>query len=95
MTINKESTHKELVAEATAKALRDIGKPIYNIMVAKLQSQYRCQLSDCYEHPEYLNVILDDLYGQARRAVVKSINRDLQKITKDKTIERFLVVINQ
>jgi hypothetical protein len=91
---NGELTYRELTAKAIEKALLGMGEPLYNVIVQRLEKQYRCQLSDCYEHPEYINEILNDLYGDAHRSVVKSINKDLDKV-RGPTIERFLTVINQ
>ena len=76
-------------------ALIEIGKPIYDKVIHELFEKYHCYLTDCYEHPEYLNEILDGLYGNSHEAIVKSIKRQLEEFSNKKPIERFLEVISR
>ena len=86
---------KALVSLAVEKALFEIGKPVYEIVIEALYKEYHCYLPDCYEHPEYLNEVLKKLYGNAHEVIVKSIKKQLDEFSNHKHIARFLSVINQ
>jgi len=86
---------KALVSLAVEKALFEIGKPVYEIVIEALYKEYHCYLPDCYEHPEYLNEVLKKLYGNAHDVIVKSIKKQLDEFSNHKHIARFLSVINQ
>lgn len=92
MLDNKE-VRRALVTFAIEKALLDIGKPAYDKVLEILNKEYHCYLSDCYEHPEYLNEALKQLYGKAAKVIVESITRQLEEFNYHKPIEKFLKVI--
>ena len=94
MRVGKDQAHRRLAISTLEKSLTGIGKPLYTVIINRLQNQYHCKLSDCIDHPEYLNEILQDLYGNARKAIVDSINKELSNATEDREVERFLTVIN-
>ena len=75
--------------------LLKIGKPIYEKVVHDLSKKYHCYLTDCYDHPEYLNEILKELYGNTHDVIVKSIKKQLDEFSNHKHIARFLLVISQ
>jgi hypothetical protein len=75
--------------------LLKIGKPVYDKVVGDLYEKYHCYLPECYEHPEYLNEILKESYGNAHDVIIQSINKQLEEFSYQKPIKRFLEVINQ
>lgn len=89
----KDEVRKALVTLAIEKALLDVGKPIYDEVMGILKKKYNCYLPDCYEHPEYLEEILKGLYGNAHKAIVESINRQLEEFSYHEPIARFLKVV--
>jgi hypothetical protein len=95
MDDTKDQTYRELVTVILEKALGRLGTPLYTVIVRRLQNQYHCTLSDCFEHPEYLNEILKDLYGNARVSVLDFINKNLARANRNQEIEKFLTVINK
>jgi hypothetical protein len=38
--------------------------------VAKLGLLYNCKIADCYERPEYLKTVLNDVYKEEHDSVV-------------------------
>ena len=92
---NNDLLHKALVCLAIETALIKIGKPIYDKVLHDLFEKYQCYLTDCYEHPEYLNDVLKGLYGNSHDAIVKSIKKQLEEFSYKKPIERFLQAISQ
>jgi hypothetical protein len=90
-----DSQNKELVTLAIESILLKTGLPLYEIVVEKLYSQYTCKLADCYEHPQYLSIILKDLYGEkAYSAIVKSIWDELQNYVQYESVTQFLQVLS-
>ena len=88
-----DRVRKALVWSVLEKTLLDAG--IYYKVIEELKKKYRCQLDNCYEHPEYLNTILKDLYGNSYKHVIKSINNHLEEFSYHESIARFLKIISQ
>lgn len=84
---------KALVTVVIERALLDFGKPALEKVTGRLNKEYNCYLPDCYEHPEYLDSILKQLYGNASKAITESITRQLEEFNYQKPIEKFLQVI--
>jgi hypothetical protein len=94
MLDNMEDVKRALVTLSIEKALLDVGKSTYDKVVDILNNEYHCYLPDCYAHPEYLNEILKQLYGNAGNAIVGLITSQLEEFSYHKPIERFLKVIS-
>ena len=92
---NNDLLHKALVCLAIETALIEIGKPVYDKVLHDLFEKYHCYLTDCYEHPEYLNEVLKGLYGNVHDVIVESIKKQLVEFSTKKQIERFLKVLSQ
>ena len=86
---------KALVALAIEHVLLEIGKPVLEKVTSNLFHEYNCYIPDCYERPEHLNKVLKDLFGNSYIEIVKSINQRLEQFASQKSINRFLKVINQ
>ena len=93
--VNQEQIGKALVTLATQKALVDIGKPTYDKVVEMLYSKYHCYLSDCYEHPEYLKQILEELFGSSHKVIIYAIQQTLKEFSGQEQIARFLQLISK
>jgi hypothetical protein len=89
-----DKVYDALVLMAVEKALLDVGKAMYDIVIERLGRKYDCGLSDCYLHPEYLNSVLKEL-GDVRNEIVKSINEQLMEFTTKGSIAKFLQVITK
>ena len=95
LTNDTTSDRKALVGSATKQALLKMGEPIYEKVAASLYRQYHCTLTDCFEHPEYLNKILKEMFGVSYIVIVDSIKKQLEEFSYQKPIEQFLVVISK
>jgi hypothetical protein len=84
---------KALVTLYIEKTLLDIGKPVYDKVTRRLYTKYHCYLSDCYDHPEYLDEVLKKLFGNSSRVMVESISRQLEEFNNYDKIKRFLEAI--
>ena len=90
-----DKVKKALVTASIEKSLLGFGQPVYEQVIWALQKEYNCYLPDCYEHPEYLSVILEKLFGEANRYIIKSINVQLEEFSHIENIARFLEIINR
>ena len=91
---NNNQVKKALVSLAIETTLFDIGRPTYDEVSHKLFKDYNCYLPDCYEHPEYLKIILKDLYGKSSTVIIESIKKHLEEFEAQKGIENFILGIS-
>ena len=47
-------------------------------------------IPDCYDHPEYLNVALKNLYGEGYKVVVEKIKKQLEEFSYQEQISEFI-----
>ena len=88
-----DKVRKGLVSVVLEKTLLDIGVGTYYKVIDELKKRYQCYLPDCYDHPEYLSVILKDLYGNSYRGIIKSISQELEQFSYQKPIAKFIDIL--
>ena len=93
MTNDNDLVKKALVSLVIETTLLEIGREAYDKIVHDLYKKYQCYLPDCYDHPEYLNEILKELYGNAYNVVVEKINKQLEEFSYHKSISNFLKIL--
>ena len=69
------------------------GNANYHLVIAKLGSQYGCKISDCYEHPEYLKSVLQDIYKEEYRSVISQIKSYLAELANVQEIVDFFKIM--
>ena len=75
--------------------LLGIGKDVYDKVVHDLYKKHHCYLPDCYEHPEYLKEILQELYGNAHNVVVEKIKKQLEEFSNHESVANFVKILSQ
>jgi len=85
---------KALVSLAIEYTLMDCGKDVYHKVVEKLNDN-DFKITDCFDHPEYLNEILKDLFGKSYTKIIHSINIWLDDSASDQLISDFLVAVRK
>lgn len=90
-----DKVRQGLVSTILEKTLLDIGSGAYYVVIDELKKRYRCHITDCYIHPEYLNNILQDLYGDASMQIVRIINKKLEEFSYQKPIAKFMESLSQ
>ncbi len=93
MDATETQIKKALVSFAIEKALLNLGDPVYQKVTKTLKDDYNCFLPDCYDHPEYLKRILDDLYGNAHMTIINSIKSDLDEFSTQGPIQKFVLAL--
>jgi len=80
---------KALVSLSIEKALLDLGEVKFDKFVEHLYKNYKISLSDCYEHPNYLQQTLHEIFGNSYADIIKSIKRNLEEFgLNDQYIEK-------
>ena len=87
-------SRKALVSLSIETVLRGIGKSTFNEVTRKLYKEYRCYLPDCYENPEYLKRILQELYGKCSGSIIESIKNNLKDMETQKGVDAFIAGIS-
>jgi len=52
----------------------------YNLVVAKLQSIYNCGIFECLEHPEYLRIVLKEVYKEKYDSILDEISLETDRL---------------
>lgn len=89
----KHDANKDLVAATIELVLMKIGRLYYERVLYELYKEYRCFMPDCYEHPEYLQNVLMEIFGDCSKVIVESITKDLKNAVLNQDIEQFLQVM--
>jgi hypothetical protein len=56
---------EKIVIFAIVDTLFRISKGMLDSIQSRLNQKYKCGIQDCYEHPEYMDKILKDMFGPA------------------------------
>ena len=90
----RDNAKNTLVGLAIEKTLSEINKSYLDKFEGAIYERYHCSTSDCYEHPEYLNEILKEIFGNSYMEVIKSVEKYLNEFSYQYPIEQFLQRIN-
>ncbi len=92
---SKEDTFRELIQICIEKTLLDAGFGVYNEVLSRLENDYHCNYSNCYKHPEYLNRILNDIFGNSYNAIIKEIQSKLEEFSSNEILNKFLIQLKK
>jgi hypothetical protein len=75
-------------------ALMKRGNVDYTLVLAKLQAQFGCGMYDCLIHPEYLRIVLKQVYKDDDNSVLDEIILETDKLSDiDKIKTDFIKVM--
>ena len=83
---------KALVSMALEHTLLDFGKDVFDKVIKKL-SENDFFLSDCFDHPEYLNKILNEQFGAYYKKIIHAIQVWLGDSSSNQLISDFLSTV--
>ena len=89
----KERVRRDLVSSIIEKTLLDIGKETCLLVEKRLFADYYCRFSDCYSHPEHLNTILKEIFGNNYYVITDKIKAELEKQPLDKKLVKFVELL--
>ncbi len=76
-----EKMQKTLVILAVKNTLLELGIEELDKVLTMLQKDFNASLDDCYENPEYLKQVLQDLYGDSYQDILNSIKTNMKEIS--------------
>ena len=85
---------RTMVTLAIKNTLLELGLEEYDKIVLMLQKDHNCPIEDCYDNPEFLKQVLQDLFGTSYNDVLNSLKENLKNISSHKTTENFLAVLS-
>ncbi len=92
---SKEETFRELIQICIEKTLLDIGVGVYREVLSRLENDHHSNYSDCYKHPEYLNRILKDIFGNSYIAIINEIQSKLEEFNSNEILDKFLIQLKK
>jgi CheY-like chemotaxis protein len=81
---------KTIVVLAMKNTFLELGLEEYDKIVLMLQKDHNCTLEDCFDNPEALKQVLQDLLGDAYTDVMGSLKENIKNISSHKSTENFL-----
>lgn len=84
------NSNKSIVVLSVEVVLMRKGGPQYHLALARLERDYGCKIFDCFEHPDYLKAVLQDVYGTDYKAIVASLVDELGEIVSEPDVAGFL-----
>lgn len=71
------------------------GNTNYQLILSKLDALYDAGITDCYDHPDYLRIILKEVYEDNYRSIVNEIKMCLDDLIVEKDIAAFMEVMEK
>lgn len=81
-----------MVIESTL--LKTGGNPLLDNVNSRLYKKFNSSISGCYEHPEYLTFVLQEIFGKAHHEIIKIIVNEMTAFNYDDDIVQFVEKIN-
>ena len=86
---------KEIVLFVVKRTILESGSPVFEMVNRSLFEKYRCEISDCFEKPEYLSDVLRYVFDGSYHTIIKSITKNLERFSQENGIKEFLEKIRQ
>ena len=90
-----QNSNKSVVVLSVEVVLMRKSGPQYHQVLARLERDYECKIFDCFEHPEYLKAVLQDVYGEDYKTIVDNLEVELGEIVSEKGVAGFLEALRQ
>lgn len=81
---------KTMITLAIKNTLLELGTQEFDKVVMNLKKDFDCTLEDCYEHPEFLKQVLQDLLGNSYHDVLNSLKENMKNISTHKSTNDFI-----
>ena len=89
-----EKMQKTLVTLAVKNTLLELGMEELDKVMTLLQKAFNATLDDCYENPEYLKQVLEDLYGDSYQDILNSLKANMKEISMKSFSTDFMQALN-
>ena len=85
---------KTIVILAMKNTFLELGLEEFDKIVLLLQKDHNCTLENCYDNPEALKQVLQDLLGDTYNDVMASLKENIKNISSHKSTENFLNILS-
>lgn len=82
-----------LVALAIEEVLMMMNPTVCEKVSKTLEKKFKCYFTDCLDYPEYLKVVLEEIYGRSYTAIVDNIEAKLAEFKRKERVNNFLRVL--
>ena len=86
---------KTMVTLAIKNTFLELGLDEFDKIVLMLQKDHNSTLEDCYDNPEFLKQVLQDLLGDSYSDVLSSLKENIKNISSHKSTENFLEALDK
>ncbi len=92
---NNRDFKRVMRSMAVYLTLLDLGMKDFEKIRKKIYEYYGRNISDCYNHPEYLKTVLEELYGEKSKEIISTIEINLGKDSKSIWADNFIRKLNE
>lgn len=89
-----QEMNNTMITLAIKNTLLELGTQEFDKVVMMLQKDFNSTLEDCYEHPEYLKQILQDLLGNSYTDVLNSLKENIKNISTHASTNDFIEALS-
>lgn len=90
LIIQMHDDEKMAILACMEKILMESGAD-YNLIISRLQINHNATLVTCCEHPDYLRDVLEEIFGEKSKEIIKKISDYLREFDdENKSINEFL-----
>ena len=86
---------KAVVLYVLNRTILESGPEAYDMINRSLYEKYRCEISECFERPEYLVDVLRYVFDGSYNVLTESLMKNFERFAKEDGIKEFLEIIRQ
>ncbi len=90
LQISQHQILKALVGCVIEQSLLKQSPAVLNQVSKTLLEKYKCYMPDCYENPEHLGEVLNNISNNVHHTAMKLVRKNLKEFTYQKPIKEFL-----
>ena len=85
-----ENMQKTMITLALKNTLLELGHDELDKVISILKKDYNLTLDDCYDNPEDLKHVLQDLFGESYGDILQSLRTNMKEISSHNTTKSFI-----
>ena len=85
-----ENMQKTMITLALKNTLLELGHDELDKVISILEKDYNLTLDDCYDNPEDLKHVLQDLFGESYSDILQSLRTNMKEISSHNTTKSFI-----
>ena len=85
-----ENMQKTMITLALKNTLLELGHDELDKVTTILQKDHNMTLDDCYENPDELKLVLQDLFGESYDDILKSFKENMKSISSHNSTKHFI-----